>query len=169
MYDEQSTRMIRWPEGKTPDTWHDVTQLLNWDFAEAVLDWVVMQPECDKATAAYLFWLSDPDWFATTLGRDDKFALDARRLFDMILDRWKAGAFTRAELSWDDWIGTSAASHLAMVAEQDERRDPLGIPQDLFQPVKGHDPDVPRELRTEANAELRDLLRDLGTICEPSP
>ena len=54
-------RMIAWLKQRGPDDWHFVGSNLNWDTSMEVIQWILDQKDCDKATAAMMFWLSSPD------------------------------------------------------------------------------------------------------------
>jgi hypothetical protein len=42
-------------ESRDPDLWHLIAAHANPDLLEKFVGWVIQQPECDRATAAYLF------------------------------------------------------------------------------------------------------------------
>ena len=51
---DHACAMIAWLDRQLPDVWHEVATHLSWDSAVPVLDWIVSQPRCDKATAALM-------------------------------------------------------------------------------------------------------------------
>jgi hypothetical protein len=152
--------MIDWLADKSPDVWFEVTQNLNWDNAYRVLDWIISQPQCDKANAASIFWGADPLYHLRPEAAAWESSSEGFLLLDKVLRNWKAGFYTRAELAWsEDW----RARYRDAVAARPDKRDPLSIPNDLLAPWKGRAPNVPDDLRVENNVVLYDLLEDLGT------
>jgi hypothetical protein len=87
-----------------PDGWHRIALYANWDFTEdAVWQWMVSQPDCDRATALEIFWKASPDYY---LQYRDRSAVPAgeRAHYDLIIsirDRWVAGGYKRSELAAD--------------------------------------------------------------------
>jgi hypothetical protein len=156
---DHAQAMIDWLANKEPDVWFEVTQHLNWDNAFRVLDWIISQPQCDKANAAGIFWGADPLYH---LRRNDGADVHSEsfHLLDKVLRNWEAGFYTRAELAWDEnW----RERYRAAVATRPGRDDPFAIPDDLLDPLKGRAANVPEDLRAETNVVLYDLLHDLGT------
>ena len=60
---EANQRMIDWLSVRSPDVWHYIAFMLNWDAAEAALEWIVDQDDADQATISSLFWLTEPDYY----------------------------------------------------------------------------------------------------------
>lgn len=157
---DHAQAMIDWLSDKGPDVWFEVTQHLNWDSAERVLDWIVSQPDCDRANAAYIFWGTDPLYYIRTLATGAAREDGDLKLARKIIRQWNDGFYKRAELSSSD---DHRASYLKTVDDLPDRRDRLGVPQSLLGPLPGRDTQVPDYLRAEHNAELWDLLDALGT------
>ena len=156
--------MIRWLADKDPDVWFAVTPLLNWDNAVPVLEWLVAQPQCDKANVASIFWAAGPAFFAQQLAEGKPTNFESWGLIEAILRNWENDFYTRAELAWPDEDGKTMIGHY----EQRMRAQPSGgsalpIPRGLFGPIKGRKPCVPTELMPGENVELWDLLDRLGT------
>ncbi len=83
-----------------PDDWHRVADGWNWDRGEDPLWWIVTRPNCDKATALMVFWLTKP---YQHLGQPAWEAMDVEDydLYHTIRARWAAGFYTRSELAYD--------------------------------------------------------------------
>jgi len=155
--------MIDWLADKDPDVWFEVTQHLNWDSSTRVLDWIVSQPQCDKANAAMIFWRADPLWRLPRVGTAEHKEGDSFHLIEKVLKNWKARFYTRAELAWTE---DHREDYQRVLAGIWGKRDPLKIPPELLAPWKGRQPKVPAALRAENNAVLHNLLLDLGTWIE---
>ena len=53
-------KQIQYLSAMSPDDWHRVADVHNWDDPLDVLYWIVSQPNCDKATARLIFWKGEP-------------------------------------------------------------------------------------------------------------
>jgi hypothetical protein len=163
---DYSQEMIAWLRDKNPDVWFHVTEALNWDNAEGVLDWIVSQPTCDRANAALIFWGADPSYHMQNFAKREGFAAGGRKLIEKILRNWKTGFYQRADLAWDgDW----RKRYSETVAKLPGAHDPFSIPADLLGPFRGRKPAVPKHLNMYHNAELRRLLWNLGTDVGHAP
>lgn len=87
-----------------PDDWHRLALYGNGDFIDAAA-WreIVMQPDCDRATALAIFWKMSPDYYAQF---PDRAAVpEVNRagydLIELIRERWQAGVYRRGELAFD--------------------------------------------------------------------
>ena len=158
---DHSQAMIDWLKDKSPDVWFDVAQSLNWDNAMGVLDWIVSQPQCDRANAALVFWGCDPFYYLRTPGSEtDHISSEGFALLDKVLRNWKAGFYKRAELaSDDDW----RQRYRDVVASLPNQHDRFAIPRDLLGPFHGRKPNVPKHLSKYHDPELRKLFWNLGT------
>ena len=150
--------MINWLARQTPDVWHEAAPNLNWDNSERVLEWIISQPQCDRATAALIFWTANPLYYMRALASGAYRSDDSLRIVTTILRKWKAGFYTRAELAWPEDNRTAYNS-----ARLAAGGDPLAIPPDLLTPLKGRKPSVPAALLPENNLELYELYYALGT------
>jgi hypothetical protein len=87
-----------------PDDWHRLALYGDWDFVD-IQTWraIVTQPDCDRATALAIFWKASPEYFVEFPDRAAVPAINRADydLVTLIRDRWKAGAYTRAELEFD--------------------------------------------------------------------
>jgi hypothetical protein len=163
---DYSQEMIAWLRDKSPDVWFHVTEALNWDNAESVIDWIVSQPTCDRANAARIFWGADPLYYVQNYAERGGVNAGGRKLIEKILRNWKTGFYQRAELAWDgDW----RKRYRDVLAKLPGEHDPFSIPADLLGPFRGRKPAVPKHLNMYHNAELRKLLWNLGTDIGHAP
>ncbi|MEL6737383.1 MAG: DUF4274 domain-containing protein [Pseudomonadota bacterium] len=133
---------------------------LNWDTCEPTLLWMVQHPDCPKAVASRLFWLSGVEYVVAEAGSDYQ---PDTQIMEAILKRWKAGDY-RAH-GWGDPEPEATLYEIDYYRNSDGVRaagNPLGIPDDLFELVKGPIPDCPPHLKPPQNPELNELLLDLG-------
>jgi Domain of unknown function (DUF4274) len=116
-------RMIEWFEGtndyawllerSTPDEWHHIALQANCDSIDPeIFQWIASRPNCEKATALVLFWMSQPEYYLT-IGRDrdalnesmnPDHVTDLLKRFDMIEHirmRWMAGGYLQSSISFD--------------------------------------------------------------------
>lgn len=157
---DHAQAMIDWLADKDPDVWFEVSHHLNWDSSERVLDWIVSQPQCDKANAALIFWGANPLWYLPRIGTPEHRDYGGFTLIEKILKNWKAGFYTSAELAWNE---DNQAKYERVLAGIWGKRDPLAIPPELLAPWKGRKPKVPKALRAENNEVLNRLFYNLGT------
>lgn len=79
--------VIDWMSNKGAPEWHGVAVNWNWDCGLEPLLWIVNQPDCDKATALTVFWMSEPfyqiDERYREYPKDETYTLVHR-----ILDNW---------------------------------------------------------------------------------
>ncbi|MCP4935978.1 MAG: DUF4274 domain-containing protein [bacterium] len=47
--------LLDWPEGQSPDEWYCIAMSWNWDSGIEPLNWIIMQKQCDRATASLIF------------------------------------------------------------------------------------------------------------------
>lgn len=151
--------MIDWLSHQSPDVWHEVASNLNWDNSLPVLDWIVSQRACDRATAALVFWTAGPLYSMRVLATNEWRCEDTHRLITKILRNWKSGFYTRSELAWpEDHRADYRTARQSLGGS-----DPLAIPADLLLPIKGRKPRLPEALLPENNLQLYELYYALGT------
>ncbi len=156
--------LIRWLADKSPDVWFATTRRLNWDNAIPVLQWIVSQPNCDKANAAMIFWLSEPAYYGERLARGEVPRGDGWSLVNAILTNWRSGFYQRAELAWPDrHEGADIAHFLGRLEAVPGAREALQVPPGLLGKLPGREPQVATAHDPEENPELWDLLYGLGT------
>jgi hypothetical protein len=119
----------------SPDVWHRVADGWNWDQGEEVLAWIVSQYDCDRATAALVFWRASPSFYLAHADRRAveaaaPSALDAYDLITLILERWSNGLYRRAEIAFAPDADIVAEFDAAAAATPRERW-PFAVPDDL--------------------------------------
>lgn len=151
---DHAQNLIDWLSDQTPDVWYAVSQELNWDSAARVLDWIVSQPNCDKANAAWVFWAADPGYYAERLAAGRTPEGEGYHLMQKVLRRWRSGFYQRAEL---EWRAEESAIDRYFALENDR----FSIPDALYEPLRGRAPAMP--------LEAHDLVAPLGGWMEPQP
>jgi hypothetical protein len=88
----------------SPDDWHRLALYGNWDGVEnSVWRTIVLNPDCDQATALAIFWKASPEYYVAFQDRADVPAvnLSGYDLINLIRERWQSGAYVRSELAFD--------------------------------------------------------------------
>ena len=107
---------------RTPLERHAIARLLGTDGPPlALLDWIVDQPDCDRATAAMIFWRLR----TLPAAPDDEFDFDPamrNAVLKKIAAKVEADLFTAARIAWDGreaWDGTAliGASPLPAISD----------------------------------------------------
>jgi hypothetical protein len=96
--------VLAWLAEHGPDDWHAVARSWNWDRGVAPLLWCLDQPDCDRATAALLFWRACPDSVLTSETLEDAQrdrCGDSWQVATAVLDRLDGAGFERAEIALD--------------------------------------------------------------------
>jgi hypothetical protein len=96
--------MLEWLAAHGPDDWHAVARSWNWDRGIAPLLWMLDQRDCDRATAALLFWRACPDSVLTSETLEDAQRArcgDSWQVATAVLDRLDGAGFERAEIALD--------------------------------------------------------------------
>lgn len=85
-----------------PDVWHGAVTGWNTDGGYTPIRWVMRQPDCDRATARFLFFYLDVYGFAEQFGRTDlpQYHAEAVEIAKELWDRIQAGFYTRSELEF---------------------------------------------------------------------
>lgn len=156
---DHARAMIAWLDRQLPDVWHEVATHLNWDNAVPVLDWIVSQPRCDRATAALILWRANPLYAMRLLATCTWRGEDSLHVVTKIVRNWKTGFYTRSELAWPE----DHRADYVTARRNYGGSDPLAMPVDLLSPWKGRQPVIAESIRPENNSELYDLYAALGT------
>lgn len=156
---DHARAMIAWLDRQLPDVWHEVATHLNWDNAVPVLDWIVSQPRCDRATAALILWRANPLYAMRLLATCTWRGEDSLHVVTKIVRNWKTGFYTRSELAWPE----DHRADYVTARRNYGGSDPLAMPVDLLSPWKGRQPVIAESVRPENNSELYDLYAALGT------
>jgi hypothetical protein len=108
----------------TPDDWHRTVTALNWTYGTEPFQWIVRQPQCDKATALTAFYWARPGQYldeSDDLAEVDPWKVEYLVLIEAVRTRFMASFYTRAELAFD---GASALADEAYLPP-DPPRDRL--------------------------------------------
>ncbi len=162
---EANQRMIDWLSVRSPDVWHYIAFMLNWDDAEAALEWIVDQDDADQATISSLFWLAEPDYFLkfSSIKEIENWQINDFRFIKKIIDNWTEGKYKRSELR-GEIIYSENSSYLVARENLRRRKLPFATPDSIMNEFYGREPEVNFKDRTENSVELRELLMDLGTM-----
>ncbi len=114
-----------------PDGWHRLALYANWDSTEDdVWQWIVTQPDCDRATALAIFWKAEPEYYLRYLDARSVPAGERAEygLLTIIRDRWLAGGYTRSELAFDPDVDAWPLDFTALRGQYGGRVDALMPP-----------------------------------------
>ena len=144
---ERARKVIDWLSRQGPAEWHAIAEAWDWDDDCAPLAWIVQQPTCDRATAATIFWASEPDYFFSEDGHGDIADMD-----EDIVNRWNAGFYTSARFRFaTDELNDYISETLDRIED---------IPDSIAEPIDGGE-DYP--------SYARGLPAEIARTEEPSP
>jgi hypothetical protein len=98
-----AARLLEWLKAQPadPDLWHDIATMADPDGMDDVFEWIVLQPRCDAATAAFIFHAINA--FEQLSFRDETAAgmyASRFRAAIAISRRWKERSFPTARFSF---------------------------------------------------------------------
>ncbi len=132
---------IAWLGAASPDDWHRVALEFNWCYPLYLLDWIVRQEACDRATALTIFWKCDPEcWMeeeGESKGQPNGYSWLSRQMCTYIAGRVASGGYARSEIAFapDTW---TKHDYLGLVAhEQTLARPNFRTHRDLIKRTKG--------------------------------
>jgi Domain of unknown function (DUF4274) len=89
-----------------PEKWHCfAAQWNDWNAGVEYLDWIVRQPDCERATAQLIFWKGNPDHYIPEKGSESddhearERASDVFRMLKVIAENWTSGFYKSNRLS----------------------------------------------------------------------
>jgi len=102
---EEFVKFAAWLKNATPDERHMAAMHCNWDYGIAPLLWIVRQPDCDVATAVYIFFGCQPSHCLGPDG-DGHRAREASMgevgaMMREIRERMESGFYARSEIRFD--------------------------------------------------------------------
>jgi len=158
--------MIKWLEAHGPDEWHRVANSWNFDNDDRVLNWIVDNPKCDKATALDIFWLCAPDY---SLGFKDRDAIMAQAAYNVvaydlstkIVNNWQAGRYKTALFATEQVSPDYVAGYESQEVAIGQVNLPWIIPADMRKPIVGKELDCSGYAEGYA-PELAARLEELG-------
>lgn len=130
-----------WLAKKSPEVWHELVMSWGeWDGDLSAVEWILQQPNCDRATAIVAFgaaeaaeWTEFPDRAAVI----EKFGQSsAVRCFDlcaMIIRLWKSGHYKTSTFAYP---GLDPI-HKKMEADVEPDKLPWVVPLDMFEDSVG--------------------------------
>lgn len=85
-----------------PDVWHDAVTGWNTDGGYTPIRWVMRQPDCDRATARWLFFYLDVSGFAEQFAQSDlqPWQREPVDIAKELWDRITAGFYSRSEIEF---------------------------------------------------------------------
>lgn len=125
--EEYYTANIEWLATADPDDWHRVADEFNWSEPLYVLDWIVRRPNCDIATALYIFWKGEPTSWLFETGADDEapngYSFLNKEICAYVADRVRAGGYSRSEIEFipNTW---NRKDYLDLVAQEEALENP---------------------------------------------
>jgi hypothetical protein len=84
-----------------PEDWHRFAMGGNWGIHDPIVfEWIVSQPECDRATALLFFWKAQPEYEVEFPNASNAFDRDEYGLIQLVRERWQDGRYSRSELAF---------------------------------------------------------------------
>jgi len=155
-----ATEMIGWLSGRSPVVWHAfVTRYMNRETAMPVGFWIARQPDCDCATAAALFFGSDP----ARCVRNPGVRQENCDLIELILENWEAGYYRQSRIAQDLSVWRANLTALYDALNETMGDSPLRIPDAFLGPFSGIAAAFPQGDEPETNPYVWALLSALGT------
>jgi len=100
---------IAWLKTVGPDEWHRAALDFNWSNRLDPMLWIVMQDDCDLATALNLFWRSEPGWDLMLMAMGERVReREEAPMIKLIAERIHAGSYTRRKIAFDPEPGMQA-------------------------------------------------------------
>ncbi|KPF78053.1 hypothetical protein IP88_04890 [alpha proteobacterium AAP81b] len=99
MPEDDSARLFAWLAAHGPDEWHQLASFWLYDRGLRPMAWIVMQPDCDRATAQRIFWDVSDGRYDLPGPNDGPYARECHALLSHVIARWRRGGFTRSELA----------------------------------------------------------------------
>jgi hypothetical protein len=159
-------RMIDWLRSRTPEDWHFVADKLNWDSSKAVIDWILDQKSCDKATAAMMFWRSDAAYYLQYPNREAAAAAYGADDFDFIrklVERWNGSFYTRSNIAFTPEPSDAYRRYLLEEAKYSAKGIPWQVNADIGDVRQGEAALSDAAYRKRYSDELARLLYALAT------
>lgn len=163
---DSAGEMIAWLRDKPQDVWLEAAGALNWDDAVPVFEWMISRPECDRAVAACIFWLSSPDTAAASPAARQRWERDSGggRVGAAVLRNWDKGLYRDSNL---EFALDGLAGIISACRSQGARA--LDIPRAFHGPFHGRAPRIRRRDNPRYNSQVWDLYDALGTVVGTRP
>lgn len=124
---DRSYWIIDWLSRHGPPEWHAYIERHAWDGASTEpLKWIINQPLCDAATAATIFWMSEPTYYLDGTHDDHEIA----QLDLAIIRRWTDEGFPTGRFAFDEGF----PEHVERI-----NAGPHTVPASIAEPIRGTD------------------------------
>jgi hypothetical protein len=142
-YEVENGRMIKWIAGKPPVITHAASMILNWDFAQETITWVVSQSKTAEATASMLFLLSSPSnafphmaegKFVATYSPYEEQATIIR---STISKMWTEGRYVKDEVGYDPKQSNQRGFVDELIQGEEKFRDTGLLPWPVLKGIVG--------------------------------
>jgi Domain of unknown function (DUF4274) len=157
--------MIEWLSKQKPTAWHKfVTDYMNWDHSVEIGLWIANQPQCDMATAARLFFDSDPD----PISELDMFFNGGTKeisnaILLTVLSNWEQGFYRNSAIrECDIDVDGLTADYEMRLARFRGRTPPFVIPKEFLATFGGEIATFPETESPRVNPQMWALICGLG-------
>jgi hypothetical protein len=125
--------IIQWMAKQGPAEWHGVAERWRWQDGIEPLIWIIRQEYCDRATAASLFWISEPFFYMLDDVNADHEIADLER---EIIFRWNSGQYKTKRFEFThDYLEGAHETWTAL----SRTRTGVEIPDSLGEPISGRE------------------------------
>ena len=126
-----------------------------------VLKWVLTRPDCDKGTAAMLLWEFGMPYSLIKGDTGPPLLREVQReLLEFIVIRWRSGLFAEAIFQFDP--RENAKIYRRELKKKGlQGTDPLHLPEELWQPIKGRRPVYNDATAVTLNSRVGAILEQL--------
>lgn len=131
--------LIDYVSNATPILWHQMAMDWNYDNSNTFFNWLINNPDTDKATALMIYWMSAPRWSKKFANREDvlkttSWYIDDFDFIQKLEDKLLNGFFRNSNFAYnpaDEHTGTN------WTKEYLDETTVREIPLVLFDPLEG--------------------------------
>lgn len=122
-----------WLKSASADDRHACAVSWNWDGDNTPLEWIIKQPDCEKATALWIFWHAEPTYYMGKFASHaaaqagSRYDLAAYDFIKAILDRWKAHVYRNDEIMFDPASANASISDVERYTGHAELSIPVAM------------------------------------------
>jgi hypothetical protein len=150
-----------WLSSQPQDAWLMVLKNINWHWMDSLIDFMIDDPDCDIAIAAYIFWACDPAWHVANEGTLTEGAARIARIAANV----GRGFYRRNELALNRFeVLHNVHAYAEAVRARRPGRQParIALPRVLLGPFIGREPAIaPGNEATERH--LDEIVDALGS------
>jgi len=145
--DDYVAAHIDWLTTAGPEDWHRAALDFNWTNRLEPLLWIVMQDDCELATALNIFWRCEPGWDLMLMVKGEQVdERDEMAIVGCIADRINAGSYTRRTIAFEAEPGMQAdyeemEGYCTRIA-----KPPFSMHPDMIRSIGGHKVDNDKAL-----------------------